>query len=318
MKTYEEMAQSVIRRAKARKTMRKRIFAGSVAAVLVLGLGLGMMMKNRPVDAPTLQNPPITAEPEEIVVTLDPNAGSPIQTLPSKEETNHRVTFLLAEGNHTTSMEQGREIPMQSQLRVQDVTGMTDEEIDAVAKAEQDYAEHLIASYPDAKGPGWMQFSPSHGTDTNKHLVVTYIHVGAVILKTNDIAQIESIQATTKNSALTIPAFTSEQREALADDPEAMFEFYDLYPVTQDYLITGDALKDWYYIPYGGIQVNLGLGNGVVKYLNEKSVPLSQLSETLTFTVTYVDGTVETHTLDMIFNDNGEIYATYWGVDAIV
>ena len=33
MKTYEEMAQSVIRRAKARKTMRKRIFAGSVAAV---------------------------------------------------------------------------------------------------------------------------------------------------------------------------------------------------------------------------------------------------------------------------------------------
>lgn len=317
MKTYEEMAQSVIRRAKARKTMRKRIFAGSVAAVLVLGLGLGMMMKNRPVDAPTLQNRPITAEPEEIVVTLDPNAGSPIQTLPSKEETNHRVTFLLAEGNHTTSMEQGMEIPMKSQLRVQDVTGMTEAEIEAVAKAEQNYAEHLIASYPDAKAPGWSQFNPTHGTDEKEHLVITYIHAGNVILKTDDISQIESIRATTKNSTLILPAFASEQREALADDPEAMFEFYDLYPVTQDYLITGDALKDWYYIPYGGISVNLMLSNGVEKYLNENPVPLSQLSETFTFTFNFTDGTQEAYTIDMIFNDNGEIYSLYQGATVL-
>ena len=36
MKTYEEMAHSVISRAKAHKTMRNRFIAGSVAAVLVL------------------------------------------------------------------------------------------------------------------------------------------------------------------------------------------------------------------------------------------------------------------------------------------
>jgi hypothetical protein len=215
-------------------------------------------------------------------------------------------------------MEPGMMIPLKSQLRVKDVTGMTEAEIEAVAKAEKDYADNLIAAHPDAKGPGWMQFNPSHGTDENKHLVVTYIHVGDVIIKTDDISQIESIRATTKNSTLIFPAFSSEQREALADDLEAYWNFYDVYPVTQDYMITGESLKGWYYIPYGGIQVTLGLGDGVVRYLNENLVPLSQISETLTFTVTYVDGTVETHTIDMIFNDNGEIYATYWGADATV
>ena len=311
MKTYEEMAQSVLDRAKAHKIMRNRWIAGSVAAVLALGLGLGVAVMNRPGDEPTLQNP---VEPHEIVTTTVPS----VQTQPSTDETNYRVTFLTTEGKNTTKMEQGMTIPLKSQLRVKDVTGMTEAEIEAVAKAEKDYADNLIAAYPDAKGPGWMQFNPSHGTDENKHLVITYIYVGCMIIKTDDISQIESIRATTKNSTLIFPAFSSEQREALADDLEAYWNFYDVYPVTQDYMITGESLKGWYYIPYGGIQVNLGLGDGVARYLNENPVPLSQLSETLTFTVNYVDGTVETHTLDMIFNDSGEIYATYRGADVIV
>ena len=311
MKTYEEMAQSVLDRAKAHKIMRNRWIAGSVAAVLALGLCLGVAVMNRPGDEPTLQNP---VEPNAVVTTTVPS----IQTQPSTDETNYRVTFLTTEGKNTTKMEQGMTIPLKSQLRVQDVTGMTEAEIEAVAKAEKDYADNLIAAYPDAKGPGWMQFNPSHGTDETKHLVITYIYVGCMIIKTDDISQIESIRATTKNSTITIPAFSSEQREALADDLEAYWNFYDVYPVTQDYMITGASLKGWYYIPYGGIQVNLGLGGGVARYLNENPVPLSQISETLTFTVTYVDGTVETHTIDMIFNDNGEIYATYWGADVIV
>lgn len=290
MKTYEEMAQSVIRRAKAHKAARNRLIAGSVAAVLVLGLCLGVMAKNQLTDEPTLQTPPITGEPDK---------------------TNYRVTFLSAEGENTIKMEDGVTIPMNSQLRVQDVTGMTQDEIKAVVKAEKDYAEHLIAAYPDAKGPGWEQFE-------NDRLVVTYISAGCVVLKTEDVSQIESIRATTKNSTITIPAFTSQQRDAVADDPEAYYGFYNRYPMTQDYLITGSALTGWYYIPYGGIQVNLGLGDGVAKYLSENQVPLSQLSETLTFAVTYVDGTVETHTIDMIFNENGEIFATYRGADATV
>jgi hypothetical protein len=315
MKTYEEMAQSVISRAKAHKSKQNRIIAGSVAAVLVLGLCMGALVKNRPAHEPTLQTPLITEQKNDILPTTE---APSIQTPPSSEETNYRVAFLTTAGEGTTKMEPGMVIPLKSQLRVKDVTGMTEAEIEAVAKAEKDYADNLIAGCPDAKGPGWMQFNPSHGTDESKHLVITYIYVGCMIIKTDDISQIESIRATTKNSTITIPAFISQQREALADDLEAYWNFYDVYPVTQDYMITGESLKDWYYIPYGGIQVNLGLGDGVARYLNENPVPLSQISETLTFTVTYVDGTVETHTIDMIFNDNGEIYATYWGADATV
>ena len=122
-------------------------------------------------------------------------------------------------------IEQGMEIPMKSQLRVQDVTGMTEAEIEAVAKAEKDYAENLIAGYPDSAGYGWSQSNPTHGTDEKEHLVITYIHAGDVILKTDDISQIESIRVTTKNSTLIMSAFTSQQWEAVADDPEANYEF---------------------------------------------------------------------------------------------
>lgn len=41
------------------------------------------------------------------------------------------------------------------------------------------------------------------------------------------------------------------------------------------------------------------------------------MSDTITFTVTYVDGTVETHSIDMIFNDDGKVYAIYRGVEAV-
>ena len=328
MKTYEEMAQSVISRAKAHKTARNRLIAGSVAAVLALGLCVGVTVMNRPAEEPTLQTPVVTLEPtlqtspsdmedSQTVVHVEPNGGSLLQTLPSADTAKHRVTFLYAEGENTTKMEQGMVLPLKSQLRVQDVTGMTDDEIDAVAKAEQEYADNLIAGYPDSAGYGWSQFNPTHGTDEKEHLVITYIHAGDVILKTDDISQIESIRATTKNSTLILPAFASQQWEAVADDPEAGYDFHNRYPMTQDYIITGESLQQWYWIPYGGIQINLILGNGVEKYLNENSVPLSQLSETLTFTVTYVDGTVETHTTDMIFNDNGEIYALYQGATAV-
>ena len=135
MKTYEEMAQSVICRAKAHKTVRNRWIAGSVAAVLVLCACVGVM-GNRPQN-PTVQETPVTQ-----TVKMEP-----------------RVTFLYAQGDTTAELKQEVKLPSHCELRVVDVSGMTDEEIKATALAEQEYADALVAAYPEDKGHGWMQYS---------------------------------------------------------------------------------------------------------------------------------------------------------------
>ena len=291
MKTYEEMAQSVIDRAKAHKTLRNRWIAGSVAAVLALCVCVGVMGR-RPQPDTTMQEQPVT------------------QTA----KTEPRVTFLYAQGDTTSELKQGVKLPSHCELRVVDVSGMTDEEIEAIALEEQEYADALTAAYPDDKGHGWMQYSADgYPSASNDHLVATFINAGYFILDVQDWSSVESVEATTKNSVLILPAFSgAEEKEQI--DPFA-------YPQSRHYHMNRGELNEayeagqWYY---DGIGVNIGLGSGVVWYLNDNPVPLSQLSETITFTFNFTDGTQETYTIDMIFNDNGQIYTLYRGAEAAV
>lgn len=283
MKTYEEMAQSVISRAKVHKTVRHRWIIGSVAAALTLCFCLSATVL-RPQN-PALQETPVTGSPKA----------------------ESRVTFLYATADDVTQMEQGVTLPCRSQLRVVDVTGKTDAEIEAIALAEQDYAEAMVVDYPEARGRGWMQYCASQPSRYNDHLVATYIHAGHFVLNVQDWSLVESIQASTKNSVLILPGLSGVHEV----DPLA-------YPQSRQYYMGTEEMEQCNYEYYGGIGLDIGLGSGVVWYLNENPVPLSQLSETFTFTFNFTDGTQETYIIDMIFNDNGEIYTLYRGAEATV
>ena len=284
MKTYEEMAQSVICRAKAHKAMRNRWIAGSVAAVLALCVCVGVL-GNRSQN-PTVQEPTVTQN-----LKMEP-----------------RVTFLYAQGDTASELKQGVKLPSHCELRVVDVSGMTDEEIKAIAQEEQEYADALTDAYPDDKGPGWTQYSSNGYPGVyNDPLVATFIHSGQFILKTQDWELVDSIEATTKNSVLILPGLSRTEDI----DPFA-------YPQSRHYLINKEEVNVSYYLGKeysGGIGMNMGLGSGVVWYLNDNPIPLSQLSETFTFTFNFTDGTQETHTIDMIFNDDGQIYTLYKGAE---
>lgn len=309
MKTYEEMAQSVICRAKAHKKARN-CWIGSVAAILVLGLSVGIMVTNASADDPSLQTPPAVTLSDEMEITPCPTGGSLVQTLPSQEIMKGRVTLLYAEGEKLSEMTEGVSIPCKSQLRVVDVTGMTDAEINAVAEAEKDYANGVIGSDTQNRGYGWEQYNPAGGTiDESNHLLATFIYVGNFVIKTDDVSQIRNVRVATGNSTFVLPAFCSEQEK------ECCMPF--VYPMTRDYIIDGELLQQWYYQPYGGIEIDLGLGNGVMRYLNQNDpLPLSQLSETMTFLVTYVDGATEAYTVDMLINESGEIHTLCRGITA--
>lgn len=287
MKTYEEMAESVIGRAKAYKIARNRWIAGSVAAALALCICCIGVMGKRPQADLTMQEQPVT----QITQNMDP-----------------RVTFLYAQGDTTAELKQDMKLPSHCELRVVDVSGMSDEQIKAIALEEQEYADALVAEYPEDKGHGWMQYSADgYPSVSNDHLVATFIHSGHFILKAQDWSVVESVEATTKNSVLILPALRSTNEI----DPFA-------YPQSRHCCMNKEELSEayeagqWYY---DGVGISMGLGSGVVQYLNDHPVPLSQLSETFTFTFHFTDGTQETHTIDMIFNDDGQIYTLYRGAE---
>lgn len=300
MKTYEEMAHSVMHRAKAHKKIRNRWIVGSVAAVCALGIGLGTL----------------TMKPHTTTQQPTPMTEASIQTVEAP-----RVTFLYAAGDNTTEMKKGVTVPCRSQLRVIDVSGKTNDEIEAIAKKEWDNAHALVAAYPEAQGFGTSQYRPD-GTPSvgNDHLVATYVHAGHFILNVPDWSLLESIQASTKNSVLILPGFSGS---AVLTRPG--FSGSDVltqlgnpfaYPQTSQYYMNEKEINESCRKFYDGIAVNIGLGSGVVRYLNDHPTPLSQLSETFTFTFNFKDGTQETYHIDMIFNDNGEIYALYRGATA--
>ena len=120
MKTYEEMAQSVIRRAKAHQAARNRWIIGSVAAVLVLCACVGVM-GNRPQPDAALQDQ--TAVPDVTTVTVPADIRC--------------VTFLSSDGNRTAEMKKNVETPCLMEVRVKDVLGLSEEEKAAVVEAEK-------------------------------------------------------------------------------------------------------------------------------------------------------------------------------------
>lgn len=99
-------------------------------------------------------------------------------------------------------------------------------------------------------------------------------------------------------------------------DEEAYWENLD-NPVPTEYALNHEQILEQYYAPYEGIEISWMLSSDSDRALEKGTVSVGDLSDTITFTVTYVDGTVETHSIDMIFNDDGKVYAIYRGVEAV-
>ena len=73
-------------------------------------------------------------------------------------------------------------------------------------------------------------------------------------------------------------------------------------------------------IPAGSYRelVDFGLSvNSYVQLLEDPHIPLSTFNDTLTYTIYYVDGTKETLIFDITFGDDGQVYMTVRGNNAM-
>ena len=125
MKTSEEMARSVMARAKAKRSAQKRNLITTAAALLcVCGIGAGVLMAGR--------------TPGKPVDTTEPAALRPL-----------KISLLAhaAETDDIVILESGIKVPGQQMIRVLDLQGMTEDEKQAAIKAEQDYAAAVVKEY---------------------------------------------------------------------------------------------------------------------------------------------------------------------------
>ena len=271
MRTYDEIAQSVIRRAKSHKAIRNRCILGVTAAVCVLGICLGFMATRSPVEEgkPSLQAPIVT----------DPTAPQ-----------EARVTLLYNDGSQTTQMQADVMSPCRMEVRVRDVRDLTEEEKRAVCEEEKEYAREVIAAHPEAKG----YQRATYGGD---NVVMTTISAGHFILGVEDPTELESIHASVEGVL------------QLCYLPPYNTEYYG--QITREYLLERPQLLACYYEPYGGFQIGWVFSSELFLSYDEDPVSLSNFRDTITITVTFRDGTVEEHAIDILFDDDGQVYALY-------
>ena len=289
MKTYEEMAQSVIRRAKAHQAARNRWIIGSVAAVLALCACVGIMLMDGPADETTLQTMP-TTEPGHLQKPVETTAAVPESA---------KVTFLYSDGSEINEMQQNVQTPCRMEIRVKDIRGMSEDEVNTICEEEKQYAQALVDAHSDGKGYLWSQ-TPRINT------VITSITAGAFIIGMDDPTQIESIYATVQGAVQLqhIPF----AHPGFLEDPTL--------PWPTEYLLDHDSIQKQYWPPNGGVSISFHVSNDAEKELDQGTVSLGELRDTITFTVTYCDGTMENHVIDMIFNESGQVYALYRGTTA--
>lgn len=298
MKTSEEMARSVMERARAHKAIRtRRLLTVTAAFVCVCSLGLAALtMGSEPDPGPAALQVQSTTEATA--------SGSDVTTKPTDNDTvvipptNARVTLLCARTDlkEPVSMQADVKMPY-LEVRVRDLEGLTQDERKAVSEAEKKYATDAVA---EAKSYNWF-------ITTNKDGLVSNISVGKFLLHLEDYTEVESIRITTGEIGAFWQIPPLEDEETGEDVPG-------------EYYLNAKQVKTWYSadIPGGISMVWVLTPDKIGDLCLNPSTPLSTLQDTITITVNFNDGTQQILVIDLVFDDSGAVYAIYRGDTATV
>lgn len=308
MKTCEEMAQSVIHRAKAhRAVMKRRILTvtASVLCICCIGLGAFVMIGPAPAEPvphlqqtiPTNTPEPVTQPQQTVPTNTTVPEDTPIVEDPPVVPNTSRITFLSANSNDTVELYKDVKLPLHMEMRAKDLRGLTKEEQEAIIQAEKAYAESVIRSYPGINGYNGQGYQWSQYSMTNT--VVTTIVAGHIIIGVDDLFSIESIYLETGGAIQLCYVNALEEDEDLYDEWR--------------YFVDGTDLSGCYF-SNGGIAISWMPDGFDLSALDEDPpIDLSKFSDTITVVATFKDGVVEKHQIDIVITEDGQTSAIYRG-----
>lgn len=240
MKSYDEMAQSVLIRAEKERMIQKRRNRNIVLSViacaccLACAILVGIRLNTPEPQDPMLNDVTASTAPEPSATETDP--------IPKE---SHEITLLsMSEDGTYVQMLDGVSMPLYAQFRIRDVRGLTDEEIDKVEREEKANAEAVFAKIKGDSSIG--QFS-GHGA------VISILFVGKVGVMIDDFTLVEDVSITTtsvgsliRNTAIYndsnarlyavtwLPSY--ETRELICEDPTIKpSQFHDTITFTVTY-----------------------------------------------------------------------------------
>ena len=301
MKTSEEMARSIMGRAKAKRAAQKRnIITFAVVCVCVCSIGAGAWMLGRtpaqPVDTLQMQPTAAVQTPQEVpTVPTEPSAPNQVTNIKLQPI---RISLLssLSSGCNTVTLENGVRVPGQQQIRVVDMRGMTTEEKQAVADAERKYAIDFKKKYKEAL------LDTSWCTTGSETAIITAISAGYLHIPIEDADLVDSVRVSVIGDGM-------------------MYHIEGLKEETGEY-IPGEYVAKGYSLVNesmlcGGVNMIWTLsGEKMWELSKDPTIPLSSISSTITATINMKDGTKRSVIVDVSVDDDGMVYFTSRGETA--
>ena len=269
MKTYHEMTESVLQKAGTEIVKKERRRRNGVF-IVASGLCLALLLT---VLGMGLEQPP-EISPTLSVEQPGLSADATDATQLTQQQSGVKLSFLReVEGQVLEeSLSGGVMAPIDFVLRVRDVRGLDETAIEAAKQEEWAFAQSFREKWK-GKGDGGIR------TGSSERVIITQIYNGFLYLEV-DYNQISSMSAETEDgSAITLVPYYYKQQSAEGEEIRRGIRIFD--PVSRQMCS---------------------------KLEEDPTMPLSTLRDSITVTLTYNNGSPETVIIDIMLDDEGNIY----------
>lgn len=233
-----------------------------------------------------LEGPPQSAATSPSVTTTEPSIQSRKNT----------ITFLhaLGDGSQKTKLIENLKYPYRTLIRTRDITGITEAEFDEVYEEEARYITEFFSQYPEEVLNGWGRYR-------GEKVLVTTLSAGSFVLQFDDIEAVESVEiSVTDMGHLHLLHQVEGYYCSAFNNFKIHLDQNGLAQATAQ--SNGDLEMSWNISPHAAELIK-----------NDPSTQLSTIRDTIHIRVCFKDGSVKSCTVDMLIEDNGEVYAIYRG-----
>lgn len=312
MKTYEQMAEDVLHRAQVytcQQNRNRKIIAcvcsfGCVALLIAINvLTYGYRGKQEP---PTLEQPTVHFGSQPTEDVIEPDCVLPLVTMPNEDTQQGKepeqqnpetsapnknggkdfgVVLLVATSPNDpgTELVENLTLPMNYLLRVRDLRGLSEAERDKIINEERKFCNNQSNSSLLEAGVRYTHNMP------RENYVISYIRTGCFRLQIEnyDLVESISIRCSTKYGMVDVRS---------SDYP---------WPKGWDVEIQPEDISDYYL--ERPLEINWKYTTELLYALDEDpAMPLSSFSDTVTFSVKFLDGTVKETKVQIMIQDDGQ------------
>lgn len=287
MKNYMEMAEDVFIRRDEYLKKKRRMVHNIAASAAVLACVVAVVLSC--ISIWMIGTPDLTIP----VSPSCPQLGVPHNSSPTTEPTSESLPvqanewkLLLAASLDSTGKELREDLtlPLNYLFVVRDIRGFAQQEI------EQSYKE--ASAYIKEQTPYW-----SANTRVGKNVILSTATSGAFQLVIDDYSIVESIEIMTQSGYGKVCVLLSD----------------DSYPTGTKVELLPEQIPE--EDKQNKLIVNWKYSQGLMDVLEaDPTVSLSEFHDTVTFSVTYQDGRMESSVVDIVFRDDGTVYASFQGV----